>query len=100
LSSGVLPGGGIGFFHPDNFTFGDDLYVSRLFAAVMAVPGVASAQITRLARLHAAQPDLETAANLAQGFLAIGANQIVRVDNDRNFPQNGTLSVAPMGGGR
>lgn len=97
LSNGVRPDGTTGFFHPDNFTFGDALYVSRLFAAVMAVPGVASAQITRLARLHGAQPDAETAANLAQGFLAIGANQIVRVDNDRNFPQNGTLSVTAMG---
>ena len=63
----------------------------------MAVPGVASAQITRLARLHAAQPESETAANLARGFLPAGLDEIIRLDNDRNFPQNGTLSVRPTG---
>jgi hypothetical protein len=63
----------------------------------MGVSGVQSAQITRLARLHSAQPDSETAANLAKGFLAAGADQIIRLDNDRNFPQNGTLTVIPKG---
>jgi hypothetical protein len=99
LSNGQLPGGLKSFFHPDNFTFGDNLHVSKIYAAVMAVPGVESAQITRLARLHAAQPDNETVTNLSQGFLAVGPNQIIRLDNDRNFPQNGTLSVQPKGAG-
>lgn len=98
FSNGVLPGGAKGFFHPDNFTFGDSLYISRIFAAAMAVPGVKSVEITGLARLHAAQPAKETAANLAQGFLAVGLDQIVRLDNDRNFPQNGTLSLRALGG--
>src|SRR5262249_55335733 len=35
LSNSDLPGGRRGFFHPDNFTFGDHLYVSRIYAAVM-----------------------------------------------------------------
>lgn len=93
----ALPGGGKGFFHPDNFTFGQSLYVSRIFAAIMAVPGVSSAQITRLARLHAAQPEIETAANLARGYLAVGLDEIIRLDNNPNFPQNGSLSVQPSG---
>jgi len=97
LSNGLLPGGLKGFFHPDNFTFGDKLYVSKIFAAVMAVPGVQSAHITRLARSHAAQPDQETSINLAQGFLAVGSDQVIRLDNDRNFPQNGTLAVTLSG---
>ena len=79
--------------------FGDNLYVSRIFAAVMAVPGIESAQITRLARLHAAQPDSETAINLRQGYLSVGPDQIIRLDNDRNFPENGTLAVRPKGVG-
>jgi hypothetical protein len=65
----------------------------------MAVPGVDSAQITRLARLRAARPDLETAANLRRGALPIGPDQIIRLDNDRNFPENGALSIRPKGGG-
>jgi predicted phage baseplate assembly protein len=86
------------FFNPNNFSFGDNLYVSRIYAAAMSVAGVASAEITLLARLHAAQPSEDTAANLAQGFLAIGADEIVRLDNDPNFPQNGTLSLVATGG--
>jgi hypothetical protein len=97
LSNAVLPGGAKGFFHPDNFSFGGSLFISQLYAAVMAVPGVQSAQITRLARLHAARPDRETSANLAQGFLAVGLDQIIRLDNDRNLPQNGTLAVRAKG---
>jgi len=99
LSNTDLPGGGKGFFHPDNFTFGDNLYVSRIFAAVMAVPGIESAQIARLARLHAAQPDRDTAINLGQGFLAVGPNEIIRLDNNRNFPENGALAIRPQGVG-
>ena len=95
LSNTALPGGGVGFFSPDNFTFGAALYVSQLYAAVLAVPGVNSATITRLARLQALDPDGQTAANLQQGFLSVGADQIIRLDNDRNFPENGTLSFQP-----
>ena len=97
LSDAELPGGNKGLFHPDNFSFGDYVYVSRIFAAVMAVPGVESAQITRLAKLHAAFPDRDTKRNLLQGFLAVGADQIVRLDNDRNFPENGTLFIRAKG---
>jgi hypothetical protein len=96
LSNSVLPGGAKGFFHPDNFSFGDSLYISRLFAAVMAVPGVESMRITRLARLHSAFPDQETQANLRQGFLFTGPDQIIRLDNDRDFPENGVLTVQSL----
>jgi len=96
LSNSVLPSGAKGFFHPDNFSFGDNLYTSRLFAAVMAVPGVDSVRITRLARLHSAFPDNETQANLRQGFLSAGPDQIIRLDNDRNFPENGVLTVQSL----
>ena len=97
LSTSELAGDNKGLFHPDNFSFGDYLYVSRIFAAVMKVPGVESAQITRLARLYAARPDRDTQRNLLQGFLAVGSDQIIRLDNDRNFPENGTLLVRAKG---
>jgi hypothetical protein len=71
--------------------------VSRIYEAVLAVPGVRSAQIARMAQSHAAQPDKETTANLAKGFLAAGVDQVIRLDNDRNFPQNGTLTIVPQG---
>jgi hypothetical protein len=97
LSNTALPGGNLGFFHPSLFSFGDPVYVSRLYAAIMAVPGVDSAQITRLSQLHSPNPDADTSTNLAQGFLSVTAEQIIRLDNDRNFPQNGSLSIVPKG---
>jgi predicted phage baseplate assembly protein len=97
FSSGALADGSNGFFHPDNFTFGDNLFTSRIYAAAAAVPGVQSVTITRLARAHSAQSGAETNANLAQGFLAAGTDEVIRLDNDRNFPENGTLSVTIVG---
>ena len=73
------------------------MYISQLYAAIMAVPGVDSAQITRLALLHSLQPDADTATNLARGFLDVAADQIVRLDNDRNFPENGVLTLVVTG---
>ena len=96
LSNRDLAGGGKGFFHPDNFSFGDDLYVSRLHAAVMSVAGVESARITRLARLHVSNPDADTRENLRQGFLAVGSNEIIQLDNDRNFPERGVIALLPL----
>lgn len=97
FSSGRLPNGSLGFFHPDKFTFGDNLFVSTIYAAAMAVPGVESVTITRLARARASQPDQETSLNLAQGFLQTGVDEVIRLDNDRNFPENGTLVITTSG---
>jgi hypothetical protein len=46
--------------------------------------------------LHSAFPDNETQANLRQGFLSAGPDQIIRLDNDRNFPENGVLTVQSL----
>ncbi|HKR66713.1 MAG TPA: baseplate J/gp47 family protein [Thermoanaerobaculia bacterium] len=86
------------FFDPDNFSFGDAVFVSRLYGAAMAVAGVESVRISRLATLHAANPDRDTATNVRQGFLAAGSDQVIRVENDRNHAERGTLSVRAMGG--
>jgi hypothetical protein len=96
LSSGDLPGGGKGFFHPDSFSFGDALRISKLSAAVMSVAGVESARIIRIARLRVADPDADTRANLRQGFLAVGASEIIQLNNDRNFPERGVLTLVPL----
>ena len=40
FSSRRLADGRLGVFHPDNFTFGQPVYASRLYAAAMAVQGV------------------------------------------------------------
>ena len=40
FGNGRLPDGAPGFFHPDNFTFGQPVYLSRVVAAAMEVEGV------------------------------------------------------------
>lgn len=97
LGTAALPGGRKGFFHPDNFSFGDRLDLGTLYALLLSLPGVGSAEVVRLSRLRSPRPDLETAANLRRGFLAVGPGDILRLDNDRNFPENGTLSLTVKG---
>ena len=91
LGTAELSGGGVGFFHPDNFTFGQSLYVSRIFDAIGTVEGVRASRIVRLCRYRAANFNSQTVDNLKQGFLKVGPEEIIRLDNDRNFPENGTL---------
>ena len=42
FSNRDLPDGSRGFFHPDNFTFGQPVYLSQVIARAMDVPGVRS----------------------------------------------------------
>lgn len=83
-----------GFFHPDRFTFGQPVIVSRIVAAVHAIPGVASVEITRLQRLG--RPDRRV---LAEGVLRVGADEVVRLDHDPNFAERGLIRL-DLGGGR
>ncbi len=101
LSSGTQTNGRPGFFHPDNFTFGQSLYLSRLSAAVAQVEGVESVLATRFARVsdkEAATGGSFTAANLARGEIVIGPLEIVRLDDDADFPENGVLRLSMQGG--
>src|SRR5207248_5655989 len=50
FSNRVLPDGRRGLFHPDNFSFGQTVYLSPLYAAAQALPGVASVHITTFKR--------------------------------------------------
>ncbi len=94
LGSGRLPDGRLGLFHPDSLTFGTGIRVSRIVAAVQAVPGVTSVEVTRLRRLQ--QPD---AGELAAGVLPVGALEVARLTGDPNRPEDGRLLVR-VGGGR
>jgi len=93
LSNQTLPDGRRGFFHPDNFSFGQALYLSQLYAAVEAVEGVDSAVVTIFQRFgKAANNELE------QGFVPMNRLEVVRLDNDPSFPENGVLRLNMRGG--
>ena len=82
-----------GFFHPDNFTFGQPVYLSRLYAAVEAVEGVESAEV-RIFQRWGKLPDGE----LARGFILMDRLEVARLDNDPSFPENGSLRITMLGG--
>ncbi|MFD8922531.1 putative baseplate assembly protein [Streptomyces sp. NPDC059569] len=98
LGSRRLPGGRLGFFHPDALAFGEPVRLSRLVAVAAAVQGVESVRVTRLIRLFDESPDDDTA--LEEGVLRLGPLEIARCDNDPDRPENGRLSIELAGGAR
>ncbi|NMG08785.1 putative baseplate assembly protein [Brasilonema sp. UFV-L1] len=93
FSNRILPNGTRGVFHPDNFTFGQPVYLSPLYAAALAVPGVDSVIFSKFQRQGT--PSQEA---LDKGFLVLGRLEIARLNNDRNFPEQGVLRFSLEGG--
>jgi hypothetical protein len=93
LSNRNNPDGTRGFFHPDNSTFAQPVYLSRIYAAIEAVPGVLSAFVTVFHRFgKTANGELDS------GVLPIGMWEIARLDNDAAFQENGVLRITSGGG--
>ena len=93
FSNSSLPDGRRGVFHPDNFTLGQPVYLSPLYAAAQAVSGVASVQVTTFQRQRQPSP-----AGLRQGKLPIDRLEIARCDNDPNFVEHGVVRMTLEGG--
>jgi hypothetical protein len=93
LSSGVLSDGRLGLFHPDNFSFGEPVYLSRIIAAAQAVEGVDAVRPERFQRL--VNP---IATSLDDGVIAIGDLEIAQLANDPSFPERGRLTLSAGGG--
>ncbi len=83
-----------GLFHPDRLTFGMPVRVSQIVAAVQAIPGVTSVDVTRLRRLD--HPD---AGELDAGVLQVRDLEVARLSGDPSLPEQGRLVVV-VGGGR
>jgi predicted phage baseplate assembly protein len=94
LGSGISATGQKGFFYPDNFTFGQTVYLSKIYAATRSVTGVRSVRATSF------QPQGWNATNqyLELGEIPIGSLQVARLANDPSFPNHGQLSLVMEGG--
>jgi hypothetical protein len=89
----VAASGRKAFFHPDLWSFGQPVYLSQIYAAVMSVSGVTSAEVVRFQRWgRKAQQELAT------GVLRVGRLEVVRLDNDPSLPENGRLQIDVRGG--
>ena len=93
FSNRMLPDGRLGFFHPDNLTFGEGIYLSKLVALAHAVTGVESVKVNKLQRLY--EP---SNGEIENGVLPLGPLEIARVDNDPSLPENGRLTLDVRGG--
>ncbi|GIH06858.1 hypothetical protein Rhe02_49250 [Rhizocola hellebori] len=81
-------------FHADRLSFAQPVYLSPIYAATQAVPGVESVNIVTFRRQH--DPAVS---GLDTGVLTMGRLEIARLENNRNFPERGVLSLT-VGGGR
>lgn len=100
FSNRDLPDGRRGFFHPDNFTFGQPVYLSRVMAAAMDVPGVQWVDLTdrgdgpnRFRRFGERSRE-----EFDEGRIAMGRLEIPQLDNDPSRPENGKIEFLMEGG--
>jgi hypothetical protein len=87
FSNRVLSDGRLGFFHPDNLTFGQPVLLSRIYSAIMKVDGVVSATLTKFSRIDRPNDDYRE-----KGIIEMGLFEIAQLDNDPNYPENGRIN--------
>lgn len=93
LGSRTLADGRRGFFHPDNFTFGQPVLLSPVVAAAAAVRGVSDVEVVAFQRLG-----VPSRVSLDEGTLEIDRLEIARLDNDPSSPERGVLRLTMRGG--
>ena len=81
------------FFHPDHFSFGTPLWRSRLEAAIQGIDGVRAVTGIRIRRrgVFDWRP-------LTGPHYPVGDHEVIRVENDPDRPERGTLELIMEGG--
>ncbi len=92
--------GSPGFFHPDNFTFGQPVYLSRVVAAAMQAPGVLWVDTDDVppSPNHFKRWGQSSHGETQAGQIALSRLEIARLDNDPNQPENGKIDFFMEGG--
>lgn len=100
FSRHVLADGTRGFFHPDNFTFGQTVYLSDIIATAMAVTGVQWVDIAPAKdKDHRFQRWGQVAGDeYEDGRIRMARLEIARFDNDPSQPENGYIEFYMEGG--
>ncbi|MEO6729681.1 MAG: putative baseplate assembly protein [Ferruginibacter sp.] len=93
FSKSELGDGTIGFFHPDNFSFGQPIYLSAIYKTAMEIDGVASVEIKEFKRWAK-----KAGKEIKDGLLKPSELEIIRLDNDPNFPENGKIDFTMLAG--
>jgi hypothetical protein len=100
FSNRILPNGQLGFFHPDNFTFGQSVYLSRIVATAMGVQGVRWVDTNDKppSPNHFQRLGEVSHGETAAGKIAMARLEIARLDNDPSQPENGKIDFFMEGG--
>jgi predicted phage baseplate assembly protein len=93
LGTQALPNGTEGLFYPDNFTFGQTVYLSPIYEAARSVPGV----VWVLATTFQTQ-GVDTDQYRNAGEIELGPLQVARLANDPSYPDRGQLTLTMLGG--
>jgi hypothetical protein len=93
LNPGVNPDGSLGFFAFERLQFGEGIFLSSLYAAIQAVPGIDNAVLITLARVSPPPADPVTA---APHDILIGPTEIAVIDG--NAVPASVLTVTGKGG--
>ncbi len=93
FSEGYTPDGRPGFFHPELWTFGQQLHASQLLGRAQSVPGVEHVIAVTMKRWDAPTPGTDA-------VLAVRANEILRVRNDPDHMEEGFIRFELKGGRR
>jgi len=100
FSNRRLPDGSSGFFHPDEFTFGQPVYLSRVVASAMEVGGVSWVDT----RHEEGSPNRFQRwgqlprGEIEEGVIRMGRLEVAQLDNDPNAPENGRIDFVMEGG--
>ncbi|MBK6958418.1 MAG: putative baseplate assembly protein [Nitrosomonas sp.] len=99
LSNRRLADGTLGFFHPDQLEFDTDIKASRIVKAVQNLEGVLHVEINEFRRQDIApNKPSSSESSLANNFIIIQRGEFAQLDNNQNFPENGTLTIDIRGG--
>jgi hypothetical protein len=108
FSDGFTSDGRKGFFHPDNWTFGQFLRKSQILGRIHNVQGVDHVVEISMARWNAATPGMATGKlsplrkeYSERDFIEVDSNEIILVKNDPDHMEHGLISFYPdPSGGR
>jgi hypothetical protein len=108
FSDGYTSDGRLGFFHPNNWTFGQTLHASQVIGRALEVTGVDRVLEVSLRRFDQAGGPTDTVLSIDPADLptsdalaiTVGDNEIIQVANDPSHLEAGRMQIDVMGGRR
>jgi hypothetical protein len=91
FSDGFTPDGRKAFFHPDQWTFGQELRASQIIGMVQSVKGVDHVTSVTMERWNAVTPGTE-------GVIEVQVNEIIQVKNNPDHMEQGIIFFDVKGG--